>query len=652
MEPESEPKYIVKPVAQHRSVTPVEEPVKRTSRRRRQAVWTFLKRSVGLGAMVGYLGGMTALGIVAMAGWDLPSVESLSTPNRPVSIQFVDRLGRDIMVRGAHAEHFVAYEDMPDHLVAAILATEDRRFFHHTGVDPIGLARALQVNWTEGRYVQGGSTLSQQLVKNVFLTPERAIKRKVQEAMLSVWLEQKFSKSEILEKYINRVYFGSGTWGVEAAAQTYFQRGTSDLTLPESALLVGLLKAPSRLNPVSNPDRAGDRTAVVLRAMEDAGYIDRSVRRQALLQPVSIRPPKRRSSVNYFIDWIWSDIEDAIGVPGRDIVVQTTLDAAAQAAADAAIAAHLDPESGARQAAVLMIDGRGGVRTMVGGTRYDDSEFNRVTQASRQPGSAFKAFVYLAAFESGKTPWDWSSDEPIKIGDWEPGNFSNTFEGVMQLERAFAKSINTVAVKLSEEVGRERVIETASALGFEDLQPLRSLPLGAQNTTLMALTSAYLPFANWGNKVEPQGILSISTADGILLYEFPNSPPQRIVSSIPLGHINRVMRQTVEVGTGRAARVAGWDVAGKTGTTNDYRDAWFMGYVPDLVTGVWVGNDENEAMKRMTGGKIPARIWRDMMTEVLKTHPNTELPVSEPRLRADTQNTLDILLDDLETALP
>ena len=604
------------------------------------------------GALGAYFAGLSVLGILAQAGWDIPSVDTLSTPNRPVSVQIVDRQGRDVLVRGAHAETSVSTENLPIHLKQAVFATEDRRFYHHVGVDPVGLSRAMVTNVKAGRWVQGGSTLSQQLVKNVFLTPDKTLRRKVQEAMLAVWMEHSFSKDEILEKYLNRVYFGAGTWGLEAASNTYFHTPSSDLSVGQSALLVGLLKAPSRFNPSSNPKAAGGRTAIVLASMVDAGYLNREEQYSALTDPIEIRRPPQMSSTNYFVDWIWSDIEDAIGIPKQDIIVQTTLDMAAQQAAANAIEAHLDEERGAEEAAVLMLDGGGGVRAMIGGRNYRKSQFNRAVQASRQPGSAFKPFVYQAAFEAGLTPWDWKTDEPVKIGDWEPGNFTNRFDGVMMLEMAFAKSVNTIAVKLSEELGRDRVIETAGKMGIEDLSPLRSLPLGAQNTTLMTLTSAYLPYANWGDRVTPYGVISISTADGRPLYDFAKPDRTRVMASASLGHMNRVMVETVKQGTGRAAQIKGWDIAGKTGTTNDYRDAWFVGYVPDLVTGVWVGNDDNRAMQKVTGGQIPTRIWHDMMEPVLADIAPTPLPVSERPLRADTQNALDVLLKDIETALP
>ncbi len=612
----------------------------------------WMKPASGFVAVSAYLTGMGIMALITQAGWDLPSVDGLSDRTRPVSIQIVDRHGKDVLVRGAAEAQYVNVSGLPDSLKQAVFATEDRRFYHHAGVDPIGLGRAVYTNLKAGRLVQGGSTISQQLAKNVFLTPDRTLRRKIQEAMLAVWLERSFSKDEILEKYLNRVYFGSGTWGLEAASQTYFHVSASDLNLEQSALLIGLLKAPSRFNPASNPSAAGKRTAVVLGAMQDAGYLSKSERIKALTSPIEIKQPAQMAGSNYFVDWIWPNIEEAIGVPQQDIIVQTTLDMTAQVAAEDAIKANLDQERGAKQAAIVMLDGDGGVRVMVGGQNYRETQFNRAVQARRQPGSAFKPFVYQAAFETGLSPWDWRTDEPVKIGDWEPGNFNNRFDGVMTLEQAYTRSVNTVAVKLSEELGRERVIETADRMGIKGLKSLRSLPLGAQDTSLLTLTGAYLPYANWGDRVAPYGIQSISTANGRPLYDFSKPVRARVIASVPLGHINRAMRETVRVGTGRAANISNWDVAGKTGTTNDYRDAWFVGYVPDLVMGVWVGNDENASMQRVTGGQIPARIWNAAMTPVLADLTPATLPVSERPLRADSRDTLGVLLDDLETALP
>lgn len=632
---------------------PVRDPVAAPMRKTR----TFaLPRPLGLalkgGGVVAVWGGMAVLALTAVWGRDLPAPDTLWTPNRPVSVQIVDRLGRDLLVRGAQAGAPVKIETLPPHIADAILATEDRRFYKHVGVDPVGLTRAAFVNLRQGRVVQGGSTLTQQLTKNVFLSPDQTFKRKVQEMILSLWLEHKFTKAEILNMYANRVYFGSGTWGLSAAAKSFFDKSPEDLTLGEAALLAGVLKAPSRYNPLSSPERAGIRTATVLQAMQDYGVIDRTVQFKALTEPIHIRRRVSEGSVNYFVDWIWDDLEARIGPPHTDIVVQTTLDRNMQVAAHAALNTHLDADRFATQGAVVALDGTGGVRTMVGGQSYLASQFNRTVQAQRQPGSAFKPFVYLAAFEKGLTPWDIRDDTEITLEDWTPKNFTDKFLGHISLEHAFGQSINTVAVRLQEEIGRAHVVETSARFGLTGLEPLRSLALGAQDTTPLALTTSYLPFANWGQAATPYGILSVSTADGTPLYTHRDNPSVKIIDNHILAHMNRIMHRTIESGTGRAARLTGRQVGGKTGTTNDFRDAWFVGYVPDLVTGVWVGNDDYTPMTKITGGSIPARIFKDVMTTGLTDQPVVPLPMSQPPLVQKKEQGLNNLLDDIESALP
>lgn len=599
-----------------------------------------------------YFVGITGLCLLAYAARDLPPVDSFWGQSRPVSVSIVDRHKREILTRGAKELTPVSMKTLSPHLRNAVLATEDRRFYTHVGVDPLGLARALQVNLKAGRTVQGGSTLTQQLAKNVFLTSDKTLKRKLQESMLAIWLEYAFSKDEIFEKYLNRVYFGGHAWGLEAGSQQYFKKSAQDLELGEAAIIAGLLKGPSRYNPISHPQRAGERTALVLSAMERYDYITKDEQRSTLLSPIHIYPPETQGGAEYFTDWVWSEIEALIGTPQTDIIIQTTLDIDAQRLAEASIEKNLDSKRNATQAAIITLDGTGGVQAMVGGASYADSQFNRAVQANRQPGSAFKPFVYLAAFNAGLTPWDMRIDAPIKVGDWQPRNFSKEFRGNITLETAFALSINTVAVVLSEEVGRDRVIETAGHHGLEGLKPLRSLPLGAQGVTPLALTQAYLPFANWGDTASVYGIISITTDKDEPLYNRAPIERERVLNSRSLGHINRLMTHAINSGTGRRARLAGRDVAGKTGTTNDYRDAWFVGYVPDLVTGVWVGNDDNSPMKRVTGGSIPAQIWHDMMEDVVKKRPPSELPVSTPPVRVNPDNALNILLDDIQTSLP
>ncbi len=595
---------------------------------------------------------MLTLCAVAVASKDMPSAETLWKPNRPASIQIVDRYGRDILVRGASFAPRVKLADLPPHVPAAITAIEDRRFKTHVGLDPKALTRAMVKNVKAGRYVEGGSTLTQQLSKNVFLTPEKTLKRKAQEMMLSVWLEQAFTKDEILEMYLSRVYFGSGAWGLEAASQRYLGKPAADMTIAEAAMMAGLLKAPSRYSPISSPEASAKRTAIVLDVMAKQNLINKYTHYRSLTDPINIRRPQSDNSAQYFVDWIWPELERVVGTPSQDMVVQTTLDFDAQLKASQAVNSRLDPIRNATQAALVSLDGTGGVMAMIGGNGYSESQFNRAVQAERQPGSAFKPFVYLAAFRAGLTPWDRREDKAIEIGDWAPENFSEEFKGKMTLEDAFGKSINTVAVSLGEEIGRSAIVKTAADFGLKDLKPLRSLSLGAQVTTPLKLTASYLPFSNYGKMATPYGILSVSTANGTPLYDYPVQNNPKVISSENLGYMNRLMRRTVTQGTGRRAQVPGRDIAGKTGTTNDFRDAWFVGYAPDIVTGVWVGADDYTPMDKVTGGSIPAIIWQDYMEAAFKDMPKTALPKSSEPVWRKQEKILDTLLNNIEDALP
>lgn len=596
-----------------------------------------------------------AAGVAAWAVWalqDMPDMADLNVQKRPATITYIDRHGREIGVRGSRGSRPVALASVSNHLPAAVLATEDRRYYYHPGIDPIGVARAVYVNKKRGRLVQGGSTISQQLAKNVFLTGSKTFRRKSQEALLALWLEHKYTKTEILELYLGRVYFGSSAYGASAAAERYFAKPVSDLTLGESAMLAGLLKAPSNYSPAANVKAAAGRTTTVLNVMVDAGAIDSAARDAAFAQPIYIEPPSVRSSADYFLDWIDPLVTQTIGEPGEDIIVQTTLDLPAQRAGEAAIAKHLRPKFGANQAALVAMDGTGGVRALIGGADYNASEFNRATSAKRQPGSAFKPFVYLAALRAGVSPWEARIDGPVIIGDWEPENFSGRYKGQVTVASAFASSLNTVAVMLSESAGRDAVVKTAADFGLEDLKPLRSIALGAQETTPLALTEAYLPFANWGYRARAYGIETIYTPSGRRLYSRMGGDMPRVIEGGPLRDMNLMMHMTVEDGTGKTARISGREIAGKTGTTNDYRDAWFMGYAPDYVTGVWVGDDDNKAMNNITGGSIPARIWKDYMETALADIPPARLPKSELPIRTTDADRLNRLLGQIETKLP
>jgi len=406
------------------------------------------------------------------------------------------------------------------------------------------------------------------------------------------------------------------------------------------------------MNPVASLERATERQLVILDSMDAQGLLGVNIAAAAKAEPLTIHRPKDTEGAQYFVDWIWADLEDRIGVPTQDIVVQTTLDIHAQTAAQAALMTHLDPERGATQGAILSLDGTGGVRTLVGGLDYGQSQFNRATQAVRQPGSAFKPFVYLTALRAGKSPWDTAVDAPITIEDWTPENFTEEHLGLVTLHEALAKSLNTVAVSLAEEVGRESVIATAEQFGMQGLKPYRSLALGAQGQTPLTVAESYLPFANWGTQRQAYGILSISTADGTPLYD--RTPPKGaiVLGAQELADMNYMMTEAVEQGTGRRARIEGHMIAGKTGTTNDFRDAWFVGYAPDRVTAVWVGDDGNAPMKKVTGGSIPAMIFKDAMTAQLADAPNARLPISSEPDWARKDAQLNNLLNQIEGRFP
>jgi penicillin-binding protein 1A len=618
----------------------------------RKKKWVF--NAAIAGALTAYFGAITALGWIGWAGQDMPSTAALWAPKSTPSVVILDRQGRTILSLGGAEAKPVNLEDISPDLVNALVAIEDRRFYHHPGFDIVGLTRAMHENAKARRVVQGGSTITQQLAKNVFLTRTQTLKRKTQEIMLAVWIEQKLSKQQILESYLSRVYFGGGTLGIESGSQRFFNKPASELDTGEAALLAGILKAPDRLNPVKNRRANAERTALVLDEMHNRGYLTIEEKSAAMAMPIQVEPiaVKTHPSAGYFTDWILAELDERIGAPQSDIVLRTTLDLDTQLAAQSAISENMNSERNAQQAALVAFDGTGGVRAMAGGIDYQHSSFNRAVTAKRQPGSAFKPFVYLAALEAYRAPWDVRIDEEIDIDGWQPGNFTNTFGGAMSLEKALALSVNTIAVKLSEEIGRENVVAAAAKMGLEDLKPYRSLALGAQELSLYQLTSAYVPFANWGKSIEPYGLEAIYAADGRVLYSRTPIQSEQLLDAGTLGQMNMMLRTVVSAGTGKAARIDGRDIAGKTGTTNDYRDAWFIGYVPDLVVGVWVGNDDNSQMSRVTGGTIPARIWNGFMRRTLTGQPVLKLPSTSRPIAVNSSQSLEMLLADVEKSLP
>ena len=593
------------------------------------------------GAVVGIWGLIFLAALFAVFATDLPDTSKIFDAKRQPSISYLDRSGALLAVRGSQFAPPVDLDALPKYVPAAFLAIEDRRFYYHPGFDPIGIARAAFGLIKERRIVGGGSTITQQLARNLFLTFDQTWRRKGQELILAVWLELKFTKKEILALYLNRVNFGAGAYGIEAAAQRYFNKPAKDLTIGESALLAGLMKGPSRYSPVYNRERAERRATIVLDQMVATKAITPEQRTEAFNTPVRVSAVLPNQRAQYFTDWVDSQVRTMVGEPTEDLVVETTLDLPIQAGAESAVRSIVNGnKQGVQQAALVALDGEGRIRAYVGGASYADSEFDRATDARRQAGSAFKPFVYLTAMESGRTPEMIVNDEPVKIGNWEPRNYTGRFLGPMTLEAALAQSINTVAARLANEVGTQNVASTARRLGINSrIQLDPSMALGAVEVSPLEMAQAYAPFANGGFSARGYGIERIRTASGKVLYDHGVERNTRtsVIGSPALQYMNQMMRQVIAGpgGTGAAARVAGYDLAGKTGTTSDYRDAWFVGYTGGFVTAVWTGRDDNTPMRRVTGGGAPAQIWRSFMTSALprlraQPIPGGAAPVEEP----------------------
>jgi penicillin-binding protein 1A len=573
---------------------------------------------------------------------DLPDTRSLLATGPSRDITILDRHGRFIARSGLTHGVMVDVSQLPSYVPNAFIAIEDRRFRDHIGLDPIGLARAAFLNMSAGHVMQGGSTLTQQLAKNLFLDPHRTFDRKAQEAFLALYLESRYSKDQILTLYLNRVYFGAGTFGIEAAAERFFDKPASKLTLPEAAMLAGSVKAPARYNPLTDADASVERGGVVLRAMEDAGYITDGQRAAAQATRPRVVRGTGTPQAGYFADWIAGQVQRYASGVNEPVVVHTTFDLSLQEKAEHTVTQTLalqGPTFHASQAVIVTMTPDGAIRAMVGGRDYSQSPFNRATDALRQPGSAFKPFLYLTAFEHGHKPSDLMTDGPVDFHGWKPGDYEGKFEGQMTLTQAFAKSSNTVAAQLIMQVGPKAVEKTAHRLGIvSDLQAVPSLALGSSAVTPLELTSAYAPFANGGDGVMPYGIDEIDTAKGAVVWARKTSGLGRVMSPENAAEVTHMMTEVVATGTGKAARLTERPSAGKTGTTQDYHDAWFVGFTADLVTGVWVGNDDNSGMIKATGGTLPARIFHAYMEDAeagLPVRPLTSLanepvPVAAP----------------------
>jgi penicillin-binding protein 1A len=546
----------------------------------------------------------------------LPDPILATLDDRPPNLTILAADGTVLAERGLRRGH-VRLDKLPPYLARAVLATEDRRFYHHFGVDPLGLARAAFRNYEAGSVVEGGSTITQQLAKNLFLKPDRTMTRKVEEVIYAVWLEHRFSKDEILELYLNRVYFGGGTYGVEAASRRYFGKSARFVTLSQAALLAGLLKAPSRYAPTRSVKLATSRLDEVLNNMVEAGFLTPADARLAAQQPLKLRPIDDDTGYPYAVDWVAELLPDCVGEADGDLIVDTTIDAGLQRTAQQTLRQRLDGEGAALDAsegAVIVLDPSGAVKALVGGRSYRASPFDRALKSLRQPGSAFKPFVYLAALESGYTPDSVAYDTPVSVAGWSPKNHTGTYRGEVSLRDSFAQSINTVAVKLAADVGLWRVVRTARRLGIHSpLQSNLSLALGTGEVTLLELTSAYVPFANGGRGVLPHIITQVRNGDGKVIYRRQGSGLGQVVALPYVGAMNDMMNATVVYGTGKQAGIPNHVAGGKTGTSQGSRDAWFVGYTAQYVAGVWIGNDDATKMRNVTGGSLPARVWHDIM---------------------------------------
>ena len=604
-------------MAKKRTSKPKKKTTKRKSKKtQKRSIFGFLVKWAFVAGLWGFI---FVVGLFAWYAQELPDITKDATFDRKNAIIVKDARGEVIARYGDIVGVQVTTADMPPYLVQAVLAIEDRRFYNHFGIDPFGLARAVVVNLQKGRVAQGGSTITQQLAKNLFLSRERTLKRKIQEAMLAVWLEYELSKDEILSAYLNRVYLGSGTYGVDAASKLYFQKPVADISLRHAATLAGLLKAPSRYSPLRNASLSRQRTEVVLAAMVDAGYISpEQAKGQQGLPPKPKQKPKNSLSERYYTDWIVDELNELIGTPQEDLIVETTLDLRLQGIVSQNVADIIDQygeERSISEGAMILMRPSGEVIALVGGRNYNASQFNRATQALRPPGSSFKPIVYLAALEQGWKIDDLIDDSPITDWRYRPRNFGGEYYGEVSLEDALTHSLNTAAVRLMKETGPDAVLNAAERLGItSDLERDLSLALGSSGVSLIEMAGAYSTFANGGLAVKPYGITRVTTREtGELYYERPRRKRLiRVFSPVHIQDLTSMMNNVILNGTGQGANF-GSPAAGKTGTSQESRDALFMGFTRELVGVVWLGNDDNSPMKKVTGGSFPTHIWREVM---------------------------------------
>ena len=605
------------------------------AKKKRSRTGGFLMGLLWWGFVACLWGGIAAIGVVVYYGAQLPSSNTWAIPERPPNIRILAADGSLISNRGQTGGEAVTYRELPYYVPAAIIASEDRRYMQHFGVDPLGLisvaVESVQSTLSSGELdvTRGASTITQQVAKNLFLTPDQTLGRKIQEMILAVWLEQNFTKEEILELYMNRVHFGSGATGIEAAAQTYFGISARNLSLGQAAMLAGILPAPAAYNPKSHPDRAIERQRLSLAAMAREGYITAEEAEAAQIDPDQTVRTRVAGSESYVADWVESLMTAYIGEIESDVVVQTTIDWKMQKDAEFIVkelVASEGPKRGFSQGALVAMDVDGTVRAMVGGVDYQQSQYNRAVTAKRQPGSTFKPFVYMAAMEKGYTPDTLAEDAQFDYNGWSPRNASGKYAGTVTLRQGLAYSLNTIAARLAIDVTPQAVIDVATRMGISSpLTPVPSIALGTQEVNLLELTSAYAPFANGGFGVIPNVITSIQSKDGEILYQASDAGPGRVVAPNILAEMNDMLTTAVEVGTGRGANLGGWQFAGKTGTSQNARDALFVGYTAAMVTGVWLGND-NDTKTTLSGGNVPATIWSEFMTKAHQGKQIAQIP--------------------------
>ncbi len=561
---------------------------------------------------------MLAVGVYVFYCWlTMPDIKAAIERTRLPATTILNENGQEIESYGGVYSDIVYAKDLPQYVLDAVISTEDRRFYSHFGFDVIGFSRAMVVNVIHRRYVQGASTITQQVSKNLFLSSEKSIKRKVQELLMAFWLEKHFSKEQILTLYLNRVYMGAGTYGIEAASQKFFHKTSRDINMMEAAILAGLLKAPARYNPVSNRQRSVERAGVVLQNMINNHKISQTQKKQALKMPIGNN--KYSFGIGkYFGDWVYNEVNAYIGERDTDINVYTTLDGKIQKAAEEilqkTIAANRDKN--VTNGAIVVIDNGGAVRAMVGGVDYNKSPFNRATQSLRQPGSSFKTFVYLAALENGFKPDDIIEDKPIAVGKWKPENYDKKYYGEVTLSDAFRRSLNLATIDLSSKFSKRKIINLAHKMGISTpIENSAAMALGSSEVKIIDMAVAYSTISNGGFANWPYSITEIYTKDGYKIYERVADEKQRIISPESAEKITAMLQKVVESGTGKRAQLPCF-AAGKTGTSQDYRDAWFAGFAKGYTAVVWLGNDNNSPMKNVGGGTLPAQIWKELMQQI------------------------------------